>query len=69
MGKFVGKDQEIMNSIALLHLDKVFMLDTRGSCGDPWFFFQPFLSSKEELPPMCHGLNPNTTELGSICPI
>ena len=55
-GHFVGKDQSLMGSVAVQHMEKTLILDTRrlSACGDPWFSFQPFLASATECPEDCH---------------
>ena len=46
---FIGKDQSIMNSIALVHADRLNMLlPFRVACSDVWFAFGPLLAGKSE---------------------
>ena len=46
---FVGKDQTIMNAIALVHANRINMvLSFRVSCGDVWFAFAPLFAEKIE---------------------
>jgi hypothetical protein len=46
--RFVGKDQSMMNDIALRNPTRVFVIQAATSNkGDPWFFFQPFLVDDE----------------------
>ncbi|CAF0764100.1 unnamed protein product [Adineta steineri] len=46
---FIGKDQYVMNSIALTHAARFSMLlPFRASCGDVWFTFGPLLAEKGE---------------------
>ncbi|KAK9702296.1 hypothetical protein K7432_011313 [Basidiobolus ranarum] len=48
-GHFVGKDQSIMNSVAIKESSKIIILYLdSGSCGDKWFYFQPWLASVKE---------------------
>ena len=42
-GRFIGKDQSILNSVYLLNPD-LFELVKPGSCKDPWFYLQDYLS-------------------------
>lgn len=51
---FVGKDQEIYASYALLHSQSAMFLRTDlFECGDPWFVFQYFLANQSEIPSPC----------------
>jgi hypothetical protein len=72
-GKFVGKEQNLMNTLALLHKDKVKLIDTRQSCYDPWFFFQPFTASEEEngldFNKCQNGNRASTKSLSEACPM
>ena len=46
---FVGKDQTIMNAMALVHANRINMvLSFRVSCGDVWFAFAPLFAEKIE---------------------
>ena len=42
-GRFIGKDQSILNSVYLLNPD-LFELVEPGPCKDPWFYLQDYLS-------------------------
>lgn len=45
VGKFIGKDQSIMNSVYLIHRDLCNLVKTDKNCGhDEWFYFQPYLN-------------------------
>ena len=49
MNFFVGKDQTVMNAIALVHANRINMvLSFRVSCGDVWFAFAPLFAEKIE---------------------
>ncbi len=56
-GWFVGKEQNMMNTLALMNHNSTLVIDASRSnvktCGDPWFYFQPFLAAKDELPSSC----------------
>ena len=60
---FIGKDQSVMNAIALAYPKKLnMMLPFRTSCGDVWFAFGPLLANEEErqalaYPPACQETN------------
>lgn len=46
---FIGKDQSVMNAIALAHADRLNMLlPFRTSCGNVWFAFGPLFADKRE---------------------
>ncbi len=46
---FIGKDQYLMNAIALTHPDRINMiLSFRISCGNVWFAFGPLLANEAE---------------------
>ena len=46
---FIGKDQQVMNIIALAYADRFNMLlPFRTSCGNVWFVFGPILAEKSE---------------------
>jgi len=46
---FVGKDQNIMNSLALKYADKVFSVRNAEDChDDPWFYYQYYLASAKD---------------------
>jgi hypothetical protein len=46
---FIGKDQYLMNAIALTHPDRInMMLSFRISCGNVWFAFGPLLANDAE---------------------
>jgi hypothetical protein len=49
---FVGKDQTIYNFMATQYSDDILVvctcLETNGGCGDSWFYFQQWYSSKAE---------------------
>jgi hypothetical protein len=67
-GKFIGKDQEIMNVLALRNPDRVTVIDTQlQDCSDPWFYFQPFLASKAELNQKCHPVSLRGKDLLAVC--
>lgn len=60
-GYFVGKDQNLMNQIALMHPEKFFLLDTRAikdACGDPWFYFEQALANVHERNDGCTEVQP-----------
>ena len=42
-GRFIGKDQSILNSVYLLY-PHLFELVEPGPCKDPWFYLQDYLS-------------------------
>lgn len=53
-GIFVGKEQTLFNVACFDHVDKILVMDvSKGSCGDPWWYFQQFLASKRELNDGC----------------
>lgn len=55
-GRFVGKDQHLINSLVLLHCHKVLMIDAGNlppSCGDRWFYFSHFLADHREKKSNC----------------
>jgi len=55
-GHFVGKDQCVMNVLALTNKDRVMLLDTtKKRCKDPWFYFQQVLANPNEKPQECQG--------------
>lgn len=41
--RFIGKDQNIMSSIAVLHKDIVGLIYPQQKCNDIWFYFHEFL--------------------------
>lgn len=43
--RFIGKDQNIMNSIAVLYKDTVELITTDPSVNDRWFYLQNYLES------------------------
>ncbi|CAF1137576.1 unnamed protein product [Adineta steineri] len=46
---FIGKDQYLMNAIALTYPHRInMMLSFRTSCGDVWFAFGPLLANQAE---------------------
>ncbi|CAF3989867.1 unnamed protein product, partial [Adineta steineri] len=46
---FIGKDQYLMNAIALTYPHRInMMLSFRTSCGDKWFAFGPLLANQAE---------------------
>ena len=46
---FIGKDQSIINAIALAHADRLKMLlPFRVDCGDIWFAFGPLFAERNE---------------------
>lgn len=47
-GLFVGKEQTLLNRLVLEKPDLYIAIDTRQSCGDPWFFFQQVLAMEED---------------------
>jgi hypothetical protein len=55
---FIGKDQYIMNAIALAHADRLnMMLSFRVSCGAAWFAFGPVLANKHEKQTLSYSLS------------
>ena len=64
---FIGKDQSIMNAIALAHADGVKMLlPSRADCGSAWFAFGPLLAGKSERQKLSYSLacqKQNTSEI------
>lgn len=57
-GFFIGKDQEIMSAMAALYKESIVVpKEMRGSCGDYWFYPQPWLANDNEIPSGCtvHG--------------
>jgi hypothetical protein len=54
---FIGKDQEIMNSLAMDSELKVAYIPSFASesqyCGDIWFYFYRFLGYPEDIPTKC----------------
>ena len=46
---FIGKDQSIINAIALVHAARLkILLSFRVDCGDVWFAFGPLLAERKE---------------------
>jgi hypothetical protein len=43
IGRFIGKDQSIMNSVYLLHRDQCELVSWKLGCHDPWFYLQDYL--------------------------
>jgi hypothetical protein len=61
-GRFIGKDQNIMNTIALTNPTRIkVILSFRVSCGDVWFAFGPILANPLEKKALfdanCHANN------------
>jgi hypothetical protein len=67
-GHFVGKEQEIMSAVAVLHQEELFMIDLRHVCMNYWFFSQPFFSSEVEMPHQCRNFTEwDTVTIESRC--
>ena len=43
IGRFIGKDQSIMNSVYLLNRDICDLINWKQGCPDPWFYIQEYL--------------------------
>lgn len=43
IGRFIGKDQSIMNSVYLLNKDLVQLINWVPGCSDKWFYLQEYL--------------------------
>lgn len=43
IGRFIGKDQSIMNSVYLLNRDMCDLIQWKPGCADPWFYIQDHL--------------------------
>lgn len=43
IGRFIGKDQSIMNSVVLLNREMMDIVDWKQGCPDPWFYLQEHL--------------------------
>jgi hypothetical protein len=41
--RFIGKDQNIMSSVAIIHKDIVGLIYPQQKCHDIWFYFHEFL--------------------------
>lgn len=41
--RFIGKDQNIMNSVYLLHREQCELISWKPGCHDPWFYLQDYL--------------------------
>lgn len=44
LGRFIGKDQSIMNSVYLLNRDICELINWKQPCDDIWFYMQDYLS-------------------------
>ncbi|CAF1100434.1 unnamed protein product [Didymodactylos carnosus] len=71
---FVGKDQHIMNAIALAHSTRILViLSFRLKCGNEWFVYGPLLADQNEKKSLfrldCHseGLMNVIQKLDKIC--
>ncbi len=43
IGRFIGKDQSIMNSVYILNQDIVQLINWKPGCPDKWFYLQEYL--------------------------
>jgi hypothetical protein len=43
IGRFIGKDQSIMNSVYLLNRDMCELINWKKGCVDPWFYLHDYL--------------------------
>ena len=43
IGRFIGKDQSIMNSVYLLNRDMCHLVNWEPGCPDQWFYLQEYL--------------------------
>ena len=64
---FIGKDQSIMNAIALVHAARLqILLPFRIACGNVWFAFGPLLAARREREKLSYSLacqEQNTSQL------
>jgi hypothetical protein len=64
---FIGKDQSIMNAIALVHADRLNMLlPFRAVCSDVWFAFGALLAKEKERETLSYSVacqNQNASEI------
>jgi Bacterial protein of unknown function (HtrL_YibB) len=44
IGRFIGKDQSIMNSVYLMNKDFCELVTWQPGCADPWFYLQEYLA-------------------------
>jgi len=52
-GVMWGKEQNVLNGVAMAHPDSVFIVRAEDGCGDKWFYLSPFFAETSELPPNC----------------
>ena len=43
IGRFIGKDQNIMSSVAIMYKDTIELINPDPTRGDIWFYLQPYL--------------------------
>lgn len=48
MDRFIGKDQNIMSSVAILYKDTVKLISSREDLYNIWFYLQLYLSYKQK---------------------
>ena len=46
IGRFIGKDQSIMNSVYLLNRDICDLVNWKPGCSDIWFYLQDYLATR-----------------------
>ena len=51
MDRFIGKDQNIMSSVAILYKDTVKLISSREDLYNIWFYLQLYLSYKQKKNP------------------
>lgn len=72
-GYFVGKDQSVMNTIALSQANQIRVFTLfKVNCGDPWFAFGPLLADSNDNASAMHTCFPKTLHgfiysLNQIC--
>jgi hypothetical protein len=47
IGRFIGKDQSIMNSVYLLNRDMCDLVNWKPGCSDIWFYLQDYLAEQD----------------------
>ena len=51
MDRFIGKDQNIMSSVAILYKDTVKLISSREDLYNIWFYLKLYLSYKQKKNP------------------
>jgi len=48
-----GKEQNVINAVAMEHPASIFLVKAEDGCGNKWFYMSPFLADPVELPSNC----------------